>query len=380
MSQDLFGSAQSFDKSAVSKSIVESIKNEVSSYAYQLPPTLKIDKSLAVSGLHKSIRRGEVADAHMYMATILCSYPEYVYKRLGIIAYEEIGIAKNRICTYTIGLCTKSNKDIVQDIKLACFLVEKLAKANKSRAATDIFCLTLADPFGPNYLQSCLKTRVEHLVPIALDTSLTLTHRMTALRVISGYSIKGTNGYYKSLSKPRFDLLERICEEIDLPDPFKEMVLLGHNKTAGLNAAMLLAFELVMEATNAYQSDVKVESQLHNGINLAALDIYCSAGRAVIAKFVASSKPLQQFFTEHATKSPAKLIGTALFIIEGSLLTNEFHFIGSAEIKAEVEFMELVVAGIKTKDEASELIRLLKQEMPLLQQIRVDYIDSISSY
>lgn len=377
MSHDLFGSVQSFDKSAVCKSIVESIKNDVANYTYQAPAPLKIDKSLAVSGLQKSIRRGDTSDAQMYMARILYTDPEYLFTRLGIIGYEDVGIAKNKICMYMIASNTKAARNEFEDIKLACFLVEKLAKANKSRTATDIYCLTLADPLAPNYLQSCLKSRVEHLVPIALDTSLALTHRMTALRVISGYSVRQPNGYYKVISKARFDLLERVCEEIDIPDPFKEMVLLGHNKTAGLNTAMLLAFEMVMETTNAWLSDVKVPSQLHNGINLAALDMYCNSGRSVIAKFVATSKPLQQFFNKHLIKSPTKLIGAALFITEGSLLTNEFNFIGSPEIKAQLEYLELVAAGIKTKVEASELIALIRQEMPLLQQIRIAYLDSI---
>ena len=105
--------------------------------------------------------------------------------------------------------------------------------------------------------------------------------------------------------------------------------------------------------------------------------MYCNAGRAVIAKFVATSNPLRQFFTQHHIKSPAKLIGAALFIIEGSLLSNEFSFIGSPEIKAQLELLELFAAGIKQKDDASELIALLRQEMPLLQKIRIAYLDSI---
>lgn len=377
MSHDLFGIVKPFNKTTISNAIVESIKNDVTNYTYQTPTPLKIDKSLAVSGLQKSIRRGDVKCTQAYAICTLNIDPDYLFRRLKIIAYEDIGIAKNKVCLYTSASDTKEFRNEFGDIKLACFLTEKLAKANKSRTATDIYCLTLADPLAPNYLQSCLRMRVEHLVPIALDTSLNLCHRMTALRVISGYSIRQPNGYYKVVSKSRFDLLERVCEETDIPDPFKEMVLLGHNKTAGLNTAMLLASELVMETTNAWLSDVRVPSQLHNGINLAALDMYCSSGRSVIAKFVATSKPLKLFFTKHSIKSPAKLIGAALFIIEGSLLTNEFHFIGSPEIKAQLEFLELVAAGIKTKDEASELIALLKQEIPLLQQIRNAYIDSI---
>lgn len=377
MSQNLFGSVQSFDKFAISKSIFESINTEVTNYTYETPQNINIDKSLAVSSLQKSIRRGDVKCTQMFAMRTLNIDPDYLYRRLPVIAYEDIGIASRRTCMYTIALNTKVARNVFGEAKLACFLVEKLARANKSRTATDIFCLTLADPSASNYLQSCLKMRAEHLVHIALDTSLTLTHRMTALRVITGYSTRQPNGYYKVVTKARFDLLERVCDEIDIPFPFKEMVLLGHNKTAGLNNAMLLAFELVMEASNAWQSETEVLSQLHKGINLSALDMYCSAGRTVIAKFVATSNHLKHFFINYSIKNPANLIGAALFITEGSLLTNEFHFIGSPEIKVQLEFMELAAWGIKTKDDASELIELLKQEMPLLQQIRIAYLDSI---
>lgn len=377
MSHDLFGINEPFNKRAACNSIIDSIRNEVANYTYQVPLVLNIDKSLGASCLQKSIRRGDVECIQAYVLCTLKIDPDYLFKRLPVVAYEEIGIAKNCICMFTIAANSKAVRNEFGDAKLASFLVEKLAKANKSRTATDIYCLTLSDPLAHNYLQSCLKMPVEHLVPIALDSSLNLTHRMTALRVISGYSLRQTNGYYKAISKPRFDLLERVCEDADLPDPFKQMVLLGHNNTAGLNTAMLLASELVMETTNAWLSEVKVTSHLHNGINLAALDMYCSAGRAAIAKFVATSHPLQQFFIKHHIKSPAKLIGVALFITEGSLLTNEFNFIGSPNIKAQLELLELFAAGVKTKDDASELIELLRQEMPLLQQIRINYLDSI---
>ena len=40
--------------------------------------------------------------------------------------------------------------------------------------------------------------------------------------------------------------------------------------------------------------------------------------------------------------------------------------------------MELVAAGIKSKAEADELIQLINQEMPLLNNLRISHLNAIS--
>lgn len=365
-----------FDKPTLDKHFLSLLDIELSHYAFANIEPAPCDKWVAVSSLHKSIRRGETLTALKATATLLMLDPAYLVKRLPIIAFEDIGIANPTLCLLTLFASSKRVHHAYGRNKVACYLVEQMAKSAKSRTSTDIYCLTLSDPDAANYLHSCLHTPVERLVAVALDTSLNLTHRMTALKVISGFSERLPNGYHRTISRARLDLLEQVCEAMALPDVLNQAVLLGNGKTEGLNASMLLAFEMLMEAAKARVERNIIPSQDYQGINLASLDIYCRSGRVAISQLLESSKLLQQFLIEHPNKNPVRLIGTALFISEGSLLSQEFIFTGSQAIKEQIELMEMQGAGLNTKTGIIKLFDLIHREMPLLQQIRERYLSS----
>lgn len=366
-----------FDKQATDKHFVNLLDTELSQYSYSIIQPAVCDKWVAVSSLHKSIRRGEIQTALRATAALLHLDPDYLFRRLNILAYEDIGIANPNLCLLTLFASSKRVQNSYGRDMVAYYLVEQMAKSVKSRTSTDIYCFTISDPDAPSYLHSCLNTPVERLVAVALDKDLILTHRISALKVISGFSVRHSNGYHRTVSKARLDLLEQVCDAITLPDVLYQAVMLGNSKTEGLNASMLLAYEMLMEARNARVGEELIPSQEYQGINLAALDIYCRGGRTVISQFVAASKLLQQFLIEHPNKNPARLVGTVLFIIEGSLLNREFIFTGSQAIKEQIELMEMQGAGLKTKEEAIKLIDLIRKDMPLLQQIRATHIDAM---
>ena len=371
-------SQQAFVTSVVNQSFIESLDRAISAYNFQPVLPLNCDKSIAVSNLHKSVRRGDVMSALMSTQTLIDLDSSYLFKRLAVLAFEEVGIANGRLCWLTILAASKRVRDTFGQTRLAYYLVTQLAESIKSRAATDIYCLTISDPDAVCCMSSCLNTPVEKLVSISLDNTLSLCHRMSALKVITGFSERQSNGYYRTISKPRIDLLERVCEDM-MPSPhYLDAVMLGNGKTEGLNGAILLAAEMLSNSSNAWVIDDEVVSTKYNDINLAALDIYCKGGRSVIYQFVATSKPLQKYFYQHPNKNPARLVGTVLFIIEGSLLYRGLGFIGQQELKGDIEYMELVAAGIKSKAEADELIQLINQEMPLLNNLRISHLNAIS--
>lgn len=375
----LFESPPVFDSHKIRKSLAESLSSEIESYAYEELQPIEVDKWTAVSGLHKAVRRGEIALAKMYAATLMHMDPDYLFRRLPVLVYEDLGIADSCMYEYINALNSKVIRNMYGDKKLASYLVGKIAKSPKNRTATDILCLLNIDPNAASYLHSCLNTPVNRLVHIATDTNLSLTHRMTALKVISGFSERQSNGYYRTISKPRLDLLQQVCEDMSASPSLTNAVLLGNGKTEGLNAALLLANEMLMESSTAIIAEDKVPSQYYENINLAALDIYCRSGRTVISKLVGTSKPLQKYFTAYPVKNPAKLVGTILYIIEGSLLYRELHFDGSHELKANLELAEIFAAGMKTKDELDKLTEIVRHEIPFLNDLRISHLKDIIS-
>lgn len=375
----LFETPQLFDANKIRKSLAESLFSEIESYPYEELSPIEVDKWTAVSGLHKAVRRGETALAKMYAATLIYTDPNYLFRRLPVLVYEDLGIADLCMCEYINALNSKVIRKMYGDKKLASYLVDIIAKSPKNRTATDILCLLNIDPDADSYLHSCMNIPANRLVHIATDTNLSLTHRMTALKVITGFNQRQSNGYHRTISKPRLDLLQQVCEEMNTSPSLTNAVLLGNGKTEGLNSALLLANEFLMESTTAIIAEDKVHSQYYESINLAALDIYCRSGRTVISQLVGTSKTLQKYFTAHPVKNPARLVGTILYIIESSLLYRELHFDGSRELKANLELAEIFAAGMNTKDEVDKLTALVRFEIPLLNDLRISYLKDIIS-
>lgn len=331
------------------------------------------DKWLAVSSLHKSIRRGDTKLALHATATLLRLDPNYLLRRLPIIAFEDVGIANPFLCNLVLFATARNAQKSYGRDKLAYLLTKLLAESIKSRAATDIFCLTVSDPYAKSYFESCLSLHPSRLVDIALSKDLNLTHRMAAIRLITGYSIRRSNGFTQTITKGNPDQLQSLCEAMNLSDAFEYQVLNGNKRTEGLNGAILLANELLMESPTS-SVITKVTPVTNIGcMNAAAYDIYCRAGRDVICEFILKSQRLTKFFSDHHTDNPAKLVGTILFVLEGSQLNDELDFIGRAELRQEIECMEISQAGLKVRAQQATLSEILIAEMPLLDRVRRAY-------
>ena len=93
--------------------------------------------------LQKAIRRGDTAHALKAAATLLQDSPERLWRRLGVIAFEDVGVADLR----TVGMVTvaQAGKRFRQQLggewPVAACLVELMAKAPKNRAADDLFAV-----------------------------------------------------------------------------------------------------------------------------------------------------------------------------------------------------------------------------------------------
>lgn len=359
------------DKKTVDHYLIQLLDQCLLQYAYNEVLPARADKWLAVSSLHKSIRRGEVELAFRATASLLSVDPDYFFRRLPVIAYEDIGVADPVLCALVLFASAKRVQSAYGRDRLAYFLVERMAVSVKSRTATDVFCLTLSDPYAKSYIESCLRLPPARLVDIVLDEDLSLTHRIAAIRLITGYSVRQPNGFTKTVTKPNLDLLATICEETQVPPAISHLVVAGNGKTEGLNGSLLLAYEMFSNSTR--METIRAEKQNHHshGVLHAALDQYCRAGRSVISEFVDGSRELQSFFAMNPVKNPSHLVGVLLFQIEGCAVDRQLNFDGMLELQTEVEKMELLQAGVRTMAAATSLRELLVSELDRLNSMQL---------
>ncbi len=102
---------------------------------------LSISPWMAMSLLQKAVRRGRADLALDASATLLLDAPERLWRRLGGIAFEDIGLG----CLPVVGLTCAAlqskrlRADLGGDWAVASLVVQALCEAPKSRSSDDLF-------------------------------------------------------------------------------------------------------------------------------------------------------------------------------------------------------------------------------------------------
>src|SRR3954462_9545253 len=93
-----------------------------------------------MSLLQKAIRRGDEGYALQAAATLLRDSPERLWRRLGLIAFEDVGVAApEAVHLVTAALAGKQFRAAVGgEWEVASLLTSRLALAPKCRAADDL--------------------------------------------------------------------------------------------------------------------------------------------------------------------------------------------------------------------------------------------------
>ena len=167
--------------------IRDELADLVASHKLPTPKSLAISPWVAMSLLQKAIRRGSEVLALNAAATLLRDTPDRLWRRVGIIAFEDIGLAD----LTTAGLVTAAlagkavRATLGGEWLVASYLISRMAKARKCRAADD---LLMAADYHPAFTTARMElghhTRRE-LLGIMTGTA-PLIERAIALRYLLG--------------------------------------------------------------------------------------------------------------------------------------------------------------------------------------------------
>ena len=117
---------------------------------FRLKTKSGIDLDIAVSGLQKEIRRGNVENAvFLVQDLVLAGFIRYAYRRLAIIAAEDC--STDPMATVVVHACYENDRISSQDFKTGtdnegvCITqaVVYLANCKKSRLCDDLWCYLL---------------------------------------------------------------------------------------------------------------------------------------------------------------------------------------------------------------------------------------------
>jgi hypothetical protein len=359
-------------RSEVESEVLQQLVQAASSYhpsQFKQHRILQGNKWLAASCLQKSIRRGLVDTAHSAAAALHRIDPEYALTRLGIIAYEDIGMANPELCGKVLLGKRKAVRKQAGEMQLLHYLVEQCAVSVKDRTATDLLCLTIYDKHVDQLEHQCRTSSPVQLAEIALDESLPLAHRASASKCLAGYR-KFDEGRYEVLSAPRMTYLMDVCEALGVPPVVQYLVQAGHNKTSYLNTILPLVHQLISNSPSLTVVEDNIATPLVGGIPAATFDKYTQTGKQAMAYFAKACTPVRQFFERHPDIKPVPVLGMLLFHIEGSLLDRSINFAGRGGILEEIESAEMAAYGMTDTLLVAELRELVQNNMDALNHAR----------
>ena len=256
------------------------------------PPTRRpMDASpwMAMSATQKAIRRGREDLALSAAATLLRDAPDKLWRRIGCIASEDIGVASlQTVGLATVALAGKRHRSALGgEWAVASCVVAEMCRAPKCRAADD---LLMACELHPANAEACAE--LPHLTTrdlIAVATGQgSIQERALALWYALGTD-RDRSTLVRRHGEPRL-VFDHLCEA-GWPHSIVEVAREGFRRTREMLCPLvaLLSCEL-RQATQVESDDLPAEDMICD-VPTWALDVYTREGRAALARFLVSDAP-----------------------------------------------------------------------------------------
>jgi hypothetical protein len=332
------------------------------------PPTPRpMDASpwVAMSTLQKAIRRGREYLALGAAATLLRDAPDKLWRRIGCIAYEDVGLA----ALDTVGIATvalggkQARAALGGEWAVASCVVAELSRALKCRAADD---LLMACELHPAYAQA--RAELPHLTTRDLITVATGNGSIHERALALWYAL-GTDRDRSTLvgrrGEPRL-VFDHLCEA-GWPHSIVEVACEGFRRTRTVLCPLvaLLASE-PRQAAQIESDDLSAEDMIGD-VPAWELDVYTREGRAAFARFLQTDPSAARWVRRNVR--PARrvsFLGHVVFRVEGGLVANRMRWPLAEELRRQVD---VECSGAECPD-ATEILELVRDDIPLLNEVR----------
>jgi hypothetical protein len=322
--------------------------------------------------LQKSVRRGREELALRAGATLFLNAPDRLWRRIGGIAFEDVGLADiDTVALVTAALGGKRVRaQISTEWAVASFAISQMARARKSRTADDLLMACEAHPVYAHARQELAQRTTRALLEIATGPA-PIIERALALWFAIGTDRRPSKHLPPRRGEPQaaFDYL---CEA-GFPHSVVEIAREGFKKTGEVLAPLvaLLAGETLGDTTIA--SDEIPPDVMIREIPTFCLDYFSRDGRAAFARFLQTDCGSARWMRAHvAPARRVEFLGGIVFRCEGGLLKDRMRWPLGDELRRQYEIES---AGPECND-AGEIMELLRNDIELLNAVRAELFGS----
>lgn len=325
---------------------------------------------LAMSMMQKAIRRGETARALRAAATLLQDAPERLWRRMGVIAFEDIGVADLRtVAMVTVALAGKRfRQPLGGEWAVASLLVELMAKAPKNRAADDLFAVLESWPDLAERRTRFAGLSNDQLRVIALGTG-PLEVRALAFWYLVGTDRVGSDNLLMRKGNPAlaFDLLD----ELGVAPTMQEIAREGFRRTNELICPLVAMLSLENGLRDATANDPIPPSAMITGLPAYALDMFTREGRAALALLLSEDVGISAWIKRLTPPAGrVEFMAQLLFRVESGLMLQRRDGELGIELRRKMDFECLGVP----LDHATEAMGLMRSSLPRLNTLRRELV------
>ena len=344
---------------------------ELFSHSRALDPVapLPCDRWVAVSALQKSIRRGDSVTAQRALRTLYRHDPGSTWRRLLIIACEDVGIGALGAVIVTARRCAnaKAFRERGSEEPAALATVQMLAEAPKDRSADLLFAVALHDPALKTMRSRCRSVSMARRLEFVADPTLSLPERALAAWYSSGVESRGD----QRVGPGDVDALTRTYAELDIPAQLLEATAAAVKKA---REPLVLLLPLLWLAAAGSKTELLesplMHSSLINGVPFYALDRHTRLGRQAIRLFSRESAEIAQFLTERGRSScDDGALRMAVFYADGALTRPTLRWRHSAELRATGAAADFRSVDVEA-EVGAELVQLVAAHIDHLNAIR----------
>ena len=322
---------------------------------------------VAMSGLQKAIRRGNKDLALRSAATLLRDAPDRLFRRLGCIAAEDIGLGDlDAVGVATASLAgVRKRADLGGAWPVACAVVAALADAPKCRAADDLLMIC---ELHPAYARQRIEFRhrsSRELAEIVCGTT-TIEERAVALWCALGGGPRD-NGLRRRRSETE-TVFDRLCEA-GWPNVLVEVARVSFNRIGEqLGPALALLARQPMELSDGEAEEFPAEVAI-DGTPGWAFDVHTREGRAAFARFLETDARSAEWLRRHVKPSRRMVfLGHLVFRVEGGLVNRRLRWPLGDRLRRQGD---LECSGPECRD-ASEVLELARADIPILNDVRAE--------
>lgn len=332
-----------------------------------VPAGISLDPWVTGSLLQKAIRRGEGEVAQWAALRFHRQRGIGIWRRLAIIAFEDIGIGDLGVVEKAAALASDRNlrSKVGSDCEVIAGLVADLAAAPKDRSADYLICTAMQDPaFETARIQAAGMSSSDR-IRIAVDPAEPLLRRAVAAWHAAGFNGDGRIAF----AQGDIARLNESFQTIGFPSSLASATAAAARATREPITLMLPILWMALQSSGERPSiaEMVVPATCRcRGVPLYALDKHTAAGKRALGIFVAENSQVGDTIARFAPDFRAREIAAmAAYYADAAPVARRLMWSQSAELEQIGLHSDMLFAGCPSEG-----------VFPVVQAVQQELVDS----